>query len=88
MFLRFDGLLEDRFPATILLTHGLRGGLHVAEGFRLYSLGVRDNGSRLSIDLQNRTATRTSHFEIGRLLRHLGESYRKTLFVCEDPTHA
>src|SRR6516225_548979 len=52
VFLGFHRLLENRFPPAVLFAHGFRSGFHVAEGFWLHSLGMRDHCARLSINLQ------------------------------------
>src|SRR3954447_6489394 len=83
MFLRLDGLLENRFAAGVLLAHSLRCGFHIGKRLWLHRCCVGNDGLRLRIHFQNRTTAGTSHFEVSRFLRHLCESYRKAEPTCE-----
>src|SRR3954464_7846013 len=78
VFLGLDRLLEDRLAAAVLLAHGFGGSLHIAEHLRLNGRRVSDNGAGFGINLENSAATGAGNFEIGSLLRHFSESYRKT----------
>src|SRR4029077_13400477 len=77
VLLRLDRLLKYGLPPAVLLAHGLGCSFHVGEGLRLDRRRMGDDGGGLSVNLQYRAATRTSHFKIGRFLGHLRESYRK-----------
>ena len=65
MFLRFNGLAEDRITAAVLLLHGPGRLFHVLEGPGFHGRGVRDHRLRRVIDFHDRAATGASHFEIG-----------------------
>src|ERR1051326_4944444 len=78
VLLGFHRLLKNGFSAAILLTHSFSCRLHIAEHFRLHGGGVCDHGARIRVDFENRAAAGAGHFEIGGMLRHLSESYRKT----------
>lgn len=77
MLLRLHGLLENGLAPGVLLAHGFGCGFHVAKRPRLDGFRMRNHRTRVGINLQDRTAARACHFEIGGLLCHLSESYRK-----------
>src|ERR1700721_1644904 len=77
IFLRFHRLLKDRFPPVVLFSHRFGSRFHIVKHLRLYSRGVSDNGAGLDVDFEQSASARAGHIEVGRLLRHQSESYRK-----------
>src|SRR5258708_374696 len=70
MLLCLHRLSEDGLAAAVLLLHGARRFLHVAEHSRLHRSGVGDYFRHCRIHFQQRAATRTGDFNRSWSLRH------------------